>query len=106
MQLGNPLLEIDTDMNSQAEFFWSHGLISDSTYGLLSSTCNYSQINRWVFGVSNKSLSPDCHAVYNQSAREIGGSVDPFDVLGDQCVSSKVFIFIIYFLSMLPSQLV
>ncbi|KAL8160101.1 hypothetical protein V2J09_001638 [Rumex salicifolius] len=41
--LGNPLLEFETDFNSRAEFFWSHGLISDSTYNIFTSTCNYSR---------------------------------------------------------------
>ncbi|KAL6983045.1 hypothetical protein U1Q18_016437, partial [Sarracenia purpurea var. burkii] len=40
--LGNPVLEFAADFNSRAEFFWSHGLISDSTYKLFTSTCNYS----------------------------------------------------------------
>jgi hypothetical protein len=31
LQLGNPVLEYATDFNSRAEFFWSHGLISDAT---------------------------------------------------------------------------
>ncbi|KAL1290489.1 hypothetical protein AAHE18_20G134200 [Arachis hypogaea] len=30
--LGNPLVEYATDFNSRAEFFWSHGLISDSLF--------------------------------------------------------------------------
>ncbi|RZC71888.1 hypothetical protein C5167_035216 [Papaver somniferum] len=40
--LGNPVLEFTTDFNSRAEFIWSHGLISDSTYNLFTSACNYS----------------------------------------------------------------
>lgn len=92
MQIGNPLLEFDTDMNAQGDFFWSHGLISDSTHALLTSTCNYSQIMRWVYNIS-ESLSPECYEVYNKSAGEIGGSVDPFDVLGDKCLSSVRFHF-------------
>ncbi|CAA6660034.1 unnamed protein product [Spirodela intermedia] len=41
--LGNPVLEFATDFNSRAEFLWSHGLISDSTYRVFSSACNYSR---------------------------------------------------------------
>ncbi|URE45003.1 serine carboxypeptidase-like [Musa troglodytarum] len=41
--LGNPVLEFSTDFNSRAEFFWSHGLISDSTYRIFTSACNYSR---------------------------------------------------------------
>ncbi|KAJ6339487.1 hypothetical protein OIU77_007447 [Salix suchowensis] len=41
--LGNPVLEFATDLNSRAEYFWSHGLISDSTYKMFTSACNYSR---------------------------------------------------------------
>ncbi|KAH9774214.1 serine carboxypeptidase-like 45 [Citrus sinensis] len=41
--LGNPVLEFATDFNSRAEFFWSHGLISDATYTMFTSFCNYSR---------------------------------------------------------------
>ncbi|GKB69417.1 serine carboxypeptidase-like protein 45, partial [Tanacetum coccineum] len=39
-KLGNPVLEYAIDLNSRAEFNWPHGLISDSTYKLVTSTCN------------------------------------------------------------------
>jgi hypothetical protein len=45
-QIGNPLLEFNTDFNSRAEFLWSHGLISDSAYESFTKICNYSQIRR------------------------------------------------------------
>ncbi|PHT65211.1 hypothetical protein T459_29636 [Capsicum annuum] len=41
-QLGNPVLEFTTDFNLRAEYFWPHGLISGSTYRMLTSVCNYS----------------------------------------------------------------
>uniref|UniRef100_A0A2N9I564 Carboxypeptidase n=1 Tax=Fagus sylvatica TaxID=28930 RepID=A0A2N9I564_FAGSY len=47
--LGNPVLEFATDFNSRAEFFWSHGLISDTTYKMFTSVCNYS---RYFFNTS------------------------------------------------------
>ncbi|RZS10272.1 hypothetical protein BHM03_00041469 [Ensete ventricosum] len=47
--LGNPVLEFSTDFNSRAEFFWSHGLISDSTYRIFTSACNYSRyVGGWT----------------------------------------------------------
>lgn len=39
-------MEFNTDFNSRAEYFWSHGLISDSTYEIFTKSCNYSQIRR------------------------------------------------------------
>ncbi|KAF2311540.1 hypothetical protein GH714_024639 [Hevea brasiliensis] len=41
--LGNPVLEFATDFNSRAEYLWSHGLISDSTYKMFTAACNYSR---------------------------------------------------------------
>ncbi|XP_062091532.1 serine carboxypeptidase-like 45 isoform X2 [Humulus lupulus] len=40
--LGNPVLEYATDFNSRSEFLWSHGLLSDTTYEMFTSVCNYS----------------------------------------------------------------
>ncbi|KAK8703065.1 hypothetical protein V6N13_021395 [Hibiscus sabdariffa] len=55
--LGNPVLEFATDFNSRAEYFWSHGLISDSTYKAFTSVCNYS---RYVSEYYRDSVSPSC----------------------------------------------
>ncbi|KAJ7976577.1 Carboxypeptidase [Quillaja saponaria] len=41
--IGNPLLEFSTDFNSQDDYFWSHGLLSDSAYKLLKTVCNSSR---------------------------------------------------------------
>ncbi|KAG5014420.1 hypothetical protein JHK85_020556 [Glycine max] len=61
--LGNPVLEYATDFNSRAEFFWSHGLISDSTYKLFTTGCNYS---RYVSEYYRDSISPLCSKVMKQ----------------------------------------
>ena len=85
MQIGNPLLEYNTDLNSRAEFFWSHGLISDATYEALTSVCNYSQYRRER---DSGSLTPVCSAVMNQVSGEISSFVDVYDVSLDVCLSS------------------
>ncbi|KDP37687.1 hypothetical protein JCGZ_06344 [Jatropha curcas] len=82
--LGNPLLEFSTDMNSEGYYYWSHGLISDSTYQLLTSTCNMSQL--WREGIRG-SLSPDCEAVNDRISAEIPYEIDEYDVTSDVCVS-------------------
>ena len=46
LQIGNPLLEITVNLNSRDEYYWSHGLISDAVYELLTKDCNASQIWR------------------------------------------------------------
>ncbi|KAA8517922.1 hypothetical protein F0562_015390 [Nyssa sinensis] len=85
--IGNPLLEFNTDFNARAEFFWSHGLISDATYEAFTSVCNYSQIRRQI---QSGSLTPLCSGVNSQASREISKFVDGYDVTLDVCLSSIV----------------
>ncbi|XVF54764.1 hypothetical protein PTKIN_Ptkin05aG0208100 [Pterospermum kingtungense] len=83
--LGNPVLEFATDFNSRAEYFWSHGLISDSTYKMFTSVCNYS---RYVSEYYRDSLSPSCSRVMSQVSKETSKFVDKYDVTLDVCISS------------------
>nr|GMD53149.1 serine carboxypeptidase-like 45 [Ipomoea batatas] len=83
--LGNPVLEFATDLNSRAEYFWSHGLISDTTYKLFTSACNYS---RYVSEYYRGSLSPVCARVMSIVSRETSRFVDNYDVTLDVCISS------------------
>ncbi|KAB2091057.1 hypothetical protein ES319_A03G164800v1 [Gossypium barbadense] len=83
--LGNPVLEFATDFNSRAEFFWSHGLISDSTYKLFTTSCNYS---RYVSEYYRGNVSPICSRVMGQVSTETSGFVDKYDVTLDVCISS------------------
>ncbi|XP_028761512.1 serine carboxypeptidase-like 46 isoform X2 [Neltuma alba] len=83
--IGNPLLEFNTDLNSRAEFYWSHGLISDSTYKVFSTTCNFSQIWRQYH---SETPSVSCAEANKLVTREIGNFVDRYDVTLDVCLSS------------------
>ncbi|KAL6523300.1 Serine carboxypeptidase-like 45 [Orobanche gracilis] len=83
--IGNPLLEFNTDFNSRAEFLWSHGLISDSSYNQLTSVCNYSQIRRQS---QTRTLTPVCYNVMEQVSSEISGHISTYDVTLDVCLSS------------------
>ncbi|ONK58603.1 uncharacterized protein A4U43_C09F14760 [Asparagus officinalis] len=85
--LGNPVLEFATDFNSRAEFLWSHGLISDSTYHIFTSACNYS---RYIGEYYRDSLSPTCEKVVNQVTKETSSFVDKYDVTLDVCISSML----------------
>lgn len=85
LQLGNPVLEFATDLNSRAEYFWSHGLISDSTYKMFTSACNYS---RYVSEYYRGSLSSVCSKVMSQVSKETSRFVDKYDVTLDVCISS------------------
>ncbi|XP_004492026.1 serine carboxypeptidase-like 45 isoform X1 [Cicer arietinum] len=83
--LGNPVLEFSADFNSRAEFFWSHGLISDLTYKMFTSVCNYS---RYVREYYNGAVSPVCSSVMSQVSTETSRFVDKYDVTLDVCISS------------------
>ncbi|KAJ8553510.1 hypothetical protein K7X08_024188 [Anisodus acutangulus] len=83
--LGNPVLEFATDFNSRAEYLWSHGLISDPTYRMFSSACNYS---RYVSEYYRESVSPICSRVMSLVSRETSKFVDKYDVTLDVCISS------------------
>ncbi|PKA56881.1 Serine carboxypeptidase-like 45 [Apostasia shenzhenica] len=85
LMLGNPVLEFATDFNSRAEYFWSHGLISDSTYNIFTIVCNYS---RYVSEYYRGSLSSICSRVMSQVTKETSRFVDKYDVTLDVCISS------------------
>ncbi|MED6209154.1 Serine carboxypeptidase-like 45 [Stylosanthes scabra] len=82
--LGNPLLDFDVDLNSEAEYLWSHGLISDSTFELYNTVCNSSQIMREQI---DGKVSEDCARVENVSSTEISNYIDQYDVTLDVCLS-------------------
>ncbi|PON67251.1 Serine carboxypeptidase-like [Parasponia andersonii] len=83
--LGNPVLEFATDFNSRAEFLWSHGVLSDSTYRMFTSVCNYS---RYVSEFYRDAVSSSCLNVMNKVNAEISKFVDKYDVTLDVCISS------------------
>ncbi|XP_048437628.1 serine carboxypeptidase-like 45 [Pyrus x bretschneideri] len=86
--IGNPLFEFSTDINSRAEYLWSHGLISDATFENLTSVCNYSEIFRQKV-IRVGPLSPACDAVANQFEREVPRHlINQYDVTLDVCLSS------------------
>ncbi|KAE8699945.1 Serine carboxypeptidase-like 46 [Hibiscus syriacus] len=83
--LDNPVMEFATDFNSRAEYFWSHGLISDSTYKMFTLVCNYS---RYVSKYYRDSVSSSCSEVMSQVSRETSKFVDKYDEPLDVCISS------------------
>ncbi|KAG4963366.1 hypothetical protein JHK85_040817 [Glycine max] len=83
--IGNPLMEFDTDLNSKAEFFWSHGLISDSTYNLFTRVCNYFTIRRQTI---QGNLSDVCAKINGLVFTKVSNYIDQYDVTLDVCLSS------------------
>jgi serine carboxypeptidase-like clade 2 len=83
--IGNPLLDFFTDFNAKAEFLWSHGLISDATYNLLKTVCNYSRYWDETF---RGNVSDTCNAVYSIASAEVSDYIDNYDVTSDICLST------------------
>lgn len=83
--IGNPLLEFNTDFNSRAEYLWSHGLISDSTYDSFTKICNFSQIRRQY---ASGALTTVCARVNRLVSMEISKYIDSYDVTLDVCLST------------------
>ncbi|KDP37689.1 hypothetical protein JCGZ_06346 [Jatropha curcas] len=82
--IGNPSLDFSIDSNARGDYYWSHGLISDSTHPLLTSVCNTSQLLREATIIG--SLSPVCAAVAVQFTKELSDSINGYDVTADVCV--------------------
>lgn len=71
LQIGNPLLELGTDFNSEDLYYWSHGVISDAAYALLNRVCNSSEMFREAIrGI----ISSDCAFVNIQVSKELTDS--------------------------------
>lgn len=90
MQIGNPLLDFDTDMNAVDEYYWSHGIITDHAYKIKISLCNSSRLLREYF--SGRQLSNDCLLAAQKVSEEYSFTsfIDPYYVIGDRCLSYNV----------------
>ncbi|XP_050245224.1 serine carboxypeptidase-like 45 isoform X1 [Quercus robur] len=83
--VGNPLLDFSIDLNWPYEYYWSHGLISDDIYQLVTKVCNGSaQIMR---GIINQEGSESACIAVTLQIKELTDTIDPFDVTGDICPS-------------------
>lgn len=74
-QVGNPLLDDFYDSVGTFEFWWNHGLISDSTYAALNESCPY---DSFIFP-RNK-----CNAAQLRASAEFG-NIDPYSIYNSPC---------------------
>ncbi|TYH24856.1 hypothetical protein ES288_A03G122900v1 [Gossypium darwinii] len=81
--LGNPLLDPDISVIN-AEFLWSHGVISDETLLLSKTVCNAS---RHLKESIHQNLSKECIHVLNKLEEEMGSYTDPGDLILPICFS-------------------
>ncbi|KAG8498886.1 hypothetical protein CXB51_005341 [Gossypium anomalum] len=82
-QLANPLLDPDISVIN-AEFLWSHGVISDETLLLSKTVCNAS---RHLKESIHQNLSKECIHVLNKLEEEMGSYTDPGDLILPICLS-------------------
>ncbi|XP_022157992.1 serine carboxypeptidase-like 45 isoform X2 [Momordica charantia] len=80
--IGNPLLDLGKDFNARDEYLWSHGVVSDSAYKLLTSVCNSSRL---VVEAIQGTLSSDCQFVVSKVSKELSNFIDYYNVIGDVC---------------------
>ncbi|KAL3732084.1 hypothetical protein ACJRO7_028859 [Eucalyptus globulus] len=73
--VGNPLLDDFHDNVGRFEFWWNHGLISDSTYAALNESCPH---DSFLFP-HNK-----CNAAQTRAFTEFG-SIDPYSIYKSPC---------------------
>ena len=76
-------MDFSTDFNAGDEYYWSHGLISDVVYQLLTKVCNGSELMRSAI---NGEESIACTAVSIRLNKELSDSIDNYDVIGDICL--------------------
>ncbi|XVF85992.1 hypothetical protein PTKIN_Ptkin17bG0165100 [Pterospermum kingtungense] len=82
--LGNPLLDLEISVNN-AEFLWSHGVISDEIFMLRRTICNES---RYLKEAIHLNMSKECIDVLNKQEEEMGYDTDPGDLILPICLSS------------------
>ncbi|CAI0411493.1 unnamed protein product [Linum tenue] len=88
--IGNPSLEFGTDLNGQGEYYWSHGVISDQTYHLVNTVCNFSQMYREILSASGN-FSKQCELVVAQSKEEWRSrNFDNYDVTSDEAGGESI----------------
>lgn len=86
LQIGNPLLDFETDYNARDEYFWSHGILSETAYELRTSYCNNSRLFRQLL---HGHVSNECETVIEKIQQEYSyiASIDVYNVIADKCLS-------------------
>ncbi|XP_071724821.1 serine carboxypeptidase-like 28 [Rutidosis leptorrhynchoides] len=73
--LGNPLIDDEYDNKGTHEYWWNHGLISESTYQALQKYCSN---DTFLFPKDG------CNAALNQAYSEFG-NIDPYSIYDNPC---------------------
>ena len=63
LQIGNALLDYDTDQNGMIDYLWGHAVLSDGSYKAIKANCNFSLLN--LTKECNDALSTEYYKLYN-----------------------------------------
>ncbi|POO00496.1 Serine carboxypeptidase-like [Trema orientale] len=85
--IGNPALEFSTDTNSEMTYYWSHGLISESTYNLFDTVCDYAEFYK-AAAIDKVDPPTACIPAFIQYAKERTSFIDYYFVVGNYCKTS------------------
>lgn len=78
LQVGNALIDFETENRGMYDYFWTHGLISDEIHDKIVSNCNFS---------SDATVSDACRG-YTDQADAMKGNIFIFDIYAPWCSSS------------------
>ncbi|CAH2079089.1 unnamed protein product, partial [Thlaspi arvense] len=75
MQLGNPETSIVEDWRGWVDYAWSHAVISDETYRIISKSCNFSSDDYW---------GDKCHEAITEVEKQYN-EIDVFSLYTSVC---------------------
>ncbi|KAI5393258.1 variant 2, Serine carboxypeptidase-like 42 [Lathyrus oleraceus] len=84
--IGNPLLNLDRDMQATYDYFWSHGMISDEVGLAITNDCDFDD---YTFA-SPHNVSESCNNALNDANKIVGDYINSYDVLLDVCYPAIV----------------
>eukprot|EP00252_Welwitschia_mirabilis_P007123 TRINITY_DN1821_c0_g3_i1.p1 TRINITY_DN1821_c0_g3~~TRINITY_DN1821_c0_g3_i1.p1 ORF type:complete len:465 (-),score=59.55 TRINITY_DN1821_c0_g3_i1:136-1530(-) len=77
--IGNAVIDDMRDQFGIFEFYWTHGLVSDSTYRLLKVFCDFTSLIH---------PSAACNLAFDLAEKEIG-SIDPYSIYTPTCTKAS-----------------
>ncbi|CAL5206076.1 unnamed protein product [Lathyrus oleraceus] len=84
--IGNPLLNLERDMQATYDYFWSHGMISDEVGLAITNDCDFDD---YTFA-SPHNVSESCNNALNDANKIVGDYINSYDVLLDVCYPAIV----------------
>ena len=77
-QIGNAYVDHASNIMGQYQYYWNHALVSDETYAVIHSSCNF----------TSRDLSDKCWAAISKAGQEVG-AIDYYNIYAPQCDGSN-----------------